>query len=150
MILGVRAAESARRAKNWAPLTFHNRTGGYVVSPILRWSDEHVWEFIRRERLPYCCLYDEGFTRLGCIGCPMARKAGRLREFARWPWYANKWRMLFRDVWTMRTGSTQRNGAVWFGDRYFETWQEMFEWWLSDEPLPTDKHDCQGLLEFFS
>ena len=85
LVLGVRAAESPRRAKNWREVTFHNTTHEYAVAPIVRWQDHHVWEFIQRQGLAYCCLYDEGFTRLGCIGCPMAREAGRLREFARWP-----------------------------------------------------------------
>lgn len=119
LILGVRAAESPRRAKTWLPVTYHTRTCTYAVAPILKWSDAHVWEFIRREKLPYCCLYDEGFNRLGCIGCPVARQAGREREFARWPRYEAKWRQLFQDIWEKRTGALQRNGQTWFGNAHF-------------------------------
>lgn len=111
---------------------------------------DHVWQFIRNRNLTYCRLYDEGFDRLGCIGCPMARREGRLREFARWPRYERLWKRLFRQVWERRTGSTQRDGKQWFGDRYFASWQEMWEWWLSDEPLPKDDEPCQGLIELFS
>ncbi len=149
LVMGVRAAESPQRAKNWRPLTFHRRTQEYVVCPIVKWEDGHVWEFIKGRGLPYCCLYDEGFDRLGCIGCPMARKAGREREFARWPGFERKWKQLFQRVWDRRTGSNQRDGRIWFGDRYFSNWQEMWDWWLSDEPLPKNEK-CQGLLELFS
>lgn len=58
-----------------------------LINPIIDWKTEEVWEFIREYDVPYCCLYDEGFTRLGCIGCPMGRKATREKEFERWPKY---------------------------------------------------------------
>jgi len=149
LVMGVRAAESPRRATNWRELTFHTRTREYAVCPIVRWSDEQVWAFIRQRGLAYCSLYDEGFTRLGCIGCPMARKAGRLKEFARWPGFERKWKELFQQTWELRTGGVQRDGRQWFGDRYFSNWEEMWEWWLNDEPLPKEEHQCQGLLELF-
>jgi len=148
LILGVRAEESPRRAANWREVTWHHQTGEYAVCPIVKWTKEHVWAFIGGVGLPYCSLYDEGFDRLGCIGCPIARTANRLKEFVRWPGYERKWKQLFRDTWDMRTGKPQRNGKQWFGDRFFANWEAMWEWWLSDEPLPTDK--CQGLVELFS
>ncbi len=149
LIMGIRAEESSRRAKNWGPFTIHSNGRSSVVSPILRWVTEHVWQFIRQHDLPYCCLYDEGFDRLGCIGCPMARKANREKEFARWPGYERKWKELFRKTWETLTGKTQRNGQQWFGDRYFACWEEMWRWWLFDEPLPKEDDKCQGLLEMF-
>lgn len=149
LIMGIRAQESPARARNWRPVTWHNRNRHYVVSPILTWKTEEVWAFIRQHSLPYCELYDQGFDRLGCIGCPMARKDGREKEFARWPGYERKWRELFRQVWELRSGSQQRDGRQWFGDRYFSGWQEMWEWWLSDAPLPKQE-ECQGLLDFYA
>jgi len=119
LILGIRAAESPRRAANWQTVTFNTQTHTHALAPILDWSDEEVWQFIRESQLPYCCLYDEGFKRLGCIGCPMAGRKGRLRQFARWPGFARKWRELFHNIWNKRTGTIQRGGKHWFGDRYF-------------------------------
>lgn len=40
-----------------------------TVNPIIEWSEQDVWDFINANGIPYCSLYDEGFKRLGCIGC---------------------------------------------------------------------------------
>lgn len=42
-----------------------------VVNPIIDWEDEDVWEYIRLRNLPYNPLYDMGWKRVGCVGCPM-------------------------------------------------------------------------------
>ena len=51
-----------------------------TVNPIVEWTEADVWEFIKAENVPYCELYDCGFKRLGCVGCPMASQEERLRE----------------------------------------------------------------------
>ena len=59
-----------------------------TLNPIVDWLEEDVWEFLNDvAKVPHCCLYDQGFTRLGCIGCPLQGRDGMLRDFERWPRY---------------------------------------------------------------
>jgi phosphoadenosine phosphosulfate reductase len=143
-MFGIRAAESPRRRIQWQHITAWRKGEGVAVNPILLWSDSDVWEFIKAEGIPYCKLYNEGMERLGCIGCPMARKRGREAEFERWPRYRKLWLNAARKLWDRRAGSTLRDGREWFGSAKFKDADEMFEWWISDESLPQDDDGCQG------
>ena len=136
LLMGIRAEESAKRKARWSHVQKHWRSNSMVVQPILSWPAQELWEFIRGEGLPYCKLYDEGFHRLGCIGCPRAREAGRLKEFARWPRFEKRWRLAFARLWERRAGTLQRDGREWFGSARFKNWEEMWDWWLHDRPLP--------------
>lgn len=149
-ILGVRAAESPRRAANWTVFSKHGPGNKPSLAPILHWPDDAVWEFIRSEQLPYCNLYDQGFKRLGCVGCPMAREAGRKMEFARWPRYERLWRQAFDRLWERKAGTLQKRGPnkgkEWMFSAKFRTAREAFDWWLSDASLPKGEDDtCMGL-----
>lgn len=60
--------------------------GARVVNPIIDWTDSDVWEFLRWRGCYANVLYSQGKKRVGCIGCPCARK-GRGEDFERWPRY---------------------------------------------------------------
>ena len=82
-VIGIRAAESARRANNWR-IFGQKKDRSFYVCPIFDWTDADVWEYLNGLGVPHCKLYDEGFTRIGCVCCPLT--PGKMRRDAeRWP-----------------------------------------------------------------
>ena len=99
-----------------------------VCNPIIDWSDADVWDYIESEKIPVNPLYECGFHRVGCIGCPMARRAGREREFARWPKYRDAYIRTFRKMLQER----ERRGLP----TEWRTARDVFHWWMEDGVLP--------------
>jgi len=143
-LIGVRAAESPRRAAHWRKV-IPNRNSGTILCPILYWTDEDIWAFIRMRNLPYCSLYDEGFKRLGCVGCPMSGKKGAARDFARWPGFERLWKIGFQRYWARWKGAPRRDGKPRWIER-FSCWEELWDWWVSREKWQ-EKEVCQGLAQ---
>ncbi len=93
-----------------------------VVNPIIDWTDEEVWEFIKTNKLPYCELYNEGFKRLGCIGCPLQGKKGMKRDFERWPSYRRAYIKAFEKM--LEDRKQQGLSCEW------ENGEDVIKWWI--------------------
>lgn len=114
------------------------RTRKTLVNPIVDWTTQEVWDFLgacisdpflseMKQKSPVCPLYSEGFDRLGCIGCPMAKKAERESELARWPKYYDAYLRAFdRMLVVRRELGLNTNWA---------TAEEVMDWWLERNVL---------------
>ena len=134
MLFGLRKAEGSNRSsriKVFQP--WGEPYGRFALNPLAYWTDEDVWRFIGRENIQYCKLYDEGWKRLGCIGCPMGRKQ-RIKQFERWPGYGKLWRRAAARYW--ETHQHTKTCAK------YDTPEAFFDWWLSDK-ASTEDDDCQ-------
>ena len=103
-----------------------------VCNPIIDWTDYDVWDFIEAEHIPVNQLYGCGFSRVGCIGCPMARKAGRYKEFARYPAYQDMYIRAFDRMIEERSRRGELDGTR----RAWSTGKDVFHWWMEDGVLP--------------
>lgn len=103
-----------------------------TVNPIIEWEDHDVWDYIKANGIPYCSLYDEGWTRLGCIGCPMARQQGREKEFMRWPKYKQAYLRAFEKMLEERA----KRGKLQGNWRMGTTAKDVFNWWMEYDVLP--------------
>lgn len=101
------------------------RTGRMIVNPIVDWEDDDVWEFLNGNEIEHCCLYDEGFKRLGCIGCPMGGANGIQKEFAMWP----KYKQMYLNAFEKMISERKRKGltVAW------QTPEEVMSWWLQED-----------------
>lgn len=63
-----------------------------LISPIIYWTEQDVWEFLNDVvQVPHCSLYDEGWHRIGCIGCPMSSAKQKRIENERYPHVKRNW-----------------------------------------------------------
>jgi len=83
VIVGVRWSEHPARANEdyFSPREDHVR-----IHPILHWREEDVWQFIRKNKIPYNPLYSQGYRSIGCKPCTrpvpptMPERAGRDKD----------------------------------------------------------------------
>ncbi len=103
--------------------------GKRVVNPIVDWKTDDVLDYIESEHICMNPLYGCGFSRVGCIGCPMAGKAGREAEFAMFPKFKAAY---IRAFDTMLITRIERGMEAY-------SWQsgvDVFHWWMEDGVIP--------------
>ena len=104
------------------------RTQKVMVNPIVDWETEDVWTYLNKiVKVPHCRLYDQGYKRLGCIGCPMNTKAAA--ELERWPKYKALYLRAFARMIKVReeAGKDNLHPVDW------STPEKVMAWWLRDQ-----------------
>lgn len=98
--------------------------GKVTLNPIIDWEDDDVWEFLNDwAKVPHCELYDQGFKRLGCIGCPMGNAKNMRRDFARWPKYKELYIHAFERMLAKKTEENEWKS----GDDVMNWWINLFD-----------------------
>ena len=64
----------------------HDHDGIAKLNPLADWIQEDVWDYIRRNEVPYHKLYDRGYTSISCTCCTRATTAGEDPRAGRWWW----------------------------------------------------------------
>ena len=54
------------------------------VNPLINWTHDQVWEYIRIKNIPYNKLHDKGYPSLGCVHCTTSVKEGENHRAGRW------------------------------------------------------------------
>lgn len=104
-----------------------------VVNPIIDWKHRDIWDFIQSEHIDYNHLYDCGYKRVGCIGCPMAGK-GRWKEFSDFPTYQRAYIRAFDKMLI----TLKSKGAV----PKWKSGYDVFLWWMEDK-------NVEGQMDLF-
>lgn len=99
--------------------------GSTSFQPMLEWLDDDVWQFIDERGVEYCSLYDEGWKRIGCVGCPFAGAKLRSQQFERWPKFKEAYLRAFDAMLEVRNEKCM--------ETEWKTAEEVFSWWMETE-----------------
>lgn len=56
------------------------------INPLINWTEQQVWDYIKANNVPYNVLHDKGFPSIGCQPCTRAIKPGEDIRAGRWWW----------------------------------------------------------------
>ncbi len=82
-----------------------------LISPIIEWTEAEIWAFLNTLGIAHCSLYDEGWHRIGCIGCPMSSVKQKRLEEKRWPHVKRNW---IKAIKTIRRGGVFKREFIWW------------------------------------
>ncbi len=84
-ITGLRKEQSVTRTdtqhKEW-----DEAHGIPKFNPLLDWTEQEVWAYIRRYDVPFNELHEKGYPSIGCAPCTRAVAAGEDIRAGRWWW----------------------------------------------------------------
>jgi phosphoadenosine phosphosulfate reductase len=83
-ITGIRRDQTADRA-GAKKIEWDAKFGLVKVNPIVDWTSEQVWRYIRAHDVPYNTLHDNAYPSLGCTHCTRAVRPGEDARAGRWP-----------------------------------------------------------------
>ena len=84
-ITGIRKEQSENRS-DFPVAEWDEQHQVAKVHPLLHWSEEQVWNYIREHSVPYNPLHDKGFPSIGCAPCTRAVLPGEPARAGRWWW----------------------------------------------------------------
>jgi phosphoadenosine phosphosulfate reductase len=145
-IIGIRRAESNKRAKrneleisgrkysntldqfnidNQDQILCINGKDKILLSPIIKWSNADVWNFIRDRNIEYCELYDKGYHRIGCMFCPMANVKSKQRDRRNYPGVEKLIKKSIKELVEKNDYGRDLDGNV----------DDIFNWWISNDSM---------------
>ncbi|MDM8297944.1 phosphoadenosine phosphosulfate reductase family protein [Enterocloster aldenensis] len=115
--------------------------GKRLINPIISWTENEVWHFIYSQKIAYCELYDCGFRRLGCIGCPLASVKNREWEFKRYPKFREAYIRTFDRMVVARRAAGKSDGN-------WSNGEAVFNWWMYGNPKQEKQVEGQMELNY--
>jgi len=84
-ITGIRSEQTEAREKS-GKVEFDGERKIWKVNPILNWTREDVWNYIRQNEIPYNKLYDRNYKSIGCDPCTRPVGKNDPERSGRWWW----------------------------------------------------------------
>lgn len=112
-------------------ITRMKQNADVVVNPIYEFSELDIWKYIAINGVDVCELYERGYRRVGCIGCPFAGRETREKEFDDFPAY----KKMYIHAFDRMLCEMDKHGK----DRTWKSGQEVFDFWISGESATKPK-----------
>ena len=84
-ICGLRRSQSVTR-NEMRMVEWDERHALLKVNPLIQWTEEQVWGYIKTNQVPYNKLHNQGYPSIGCEPCTRAVKPGEDIRSGRWWW----------------------------------------------------------------
>ncbi|MBI1979760.1 MAG: phosphoadenylyl-sulfate reductase [Elusimicrobia bacterium] len=85
-ITGLRKAQAVTRTDTPKVEVDVPKKGFIKVNPLIDWSTEQVWDYIKKNDVPYNKLHDQGYPSIGCSPCTRSIQKGEDIRAGRWWW----------------------------------------------------------------
>lgn len=122
------------------------RTTSTMINPIIDWTENDVWSFLKYYGCASNPEYQCGEKRVGCIGCPLAGGKKQKEEFKRFP----KYRAAYVRTFDKMLEERRKAGKTSFDIAKGWTWRDgeaVMRWWVGDDPLQITIDDYMKFLE---
>jgi phosphoadenosine phosphosulfate reductase len=84
-ITGLRREQAPTR-KDLSDSEFDKDNGLQKFNPLIDWTEQDVWDYIKQCNVPYNQLHDKGYPSIGCAPCTRAIQPGEDVRAGRWWW----------------------------------------------------------------
>jgi len=84
-ITGLRRDQSVTRSDSGL-IEWDEQNRIIKVNPLINWTHDEVWDYIKTRNIPYNPLHDQDFLSIGCQPCTRAIKPGDDIRSGRWWW----------------------------------------------------------------
>lgn len=84
-ITGIRKEQSANR-KDTKLAEWDEKNNLIKINPLVNWTEQEVWNFIKLNKVPYNILHDKGYPSIGCAPCTRPIEKGQDIREGRWWW----------------------------------------------------------------
>ena len=85
-ICGLRREQSVTRAEVKKVEIDSAHHAIYKINPLADWTEKEVWDYIKKNNIPYNALHDKNYPSIGCAPCTRAVKPGEDVRAGRWWW----------------------------------------------------------------
>ena len=84
-ICGLRKEQSITRQAVQL-IEWDENNGLIKLNPLIHFTEDQVWDYIKKNHVPYNKLHDQGFPSIGCQPCTRAVQPGEDIRAGRWWW----------------------------------------------------------------